>query len=272
MSGPLRLQSLALPVGDPAPVEQLYRWALQMKPAPDDEPAGVTALGWGREDRVRLLAAPAVDDPVEAVTLRMEARPLDGVVEWLTERGLEPVAAATAPEDVEAARAAWPGAGIEAIGDEAAANVTQVILEGPGPPRVELAFPLPKEILGPRNRVGPFYRRSADWSGLEVPGLLGVTTGAPDRAAAIGFLATLGIAGMGSGEGAPLGIGEHQWIVEEREPAGIYGFAIVVGVSRIRDLQRTLEHLGADHRHDGNRLLAADPAGRVVLVHGVRGA
>lgn len=267
----LRLQALTLPVSDPSPVAKVYRWALEMKPSADDEVEGRTVLGWGNEDRVALVDATEIDDAVEAVTLRMPAMPLAETATWLAERHLAPVAAVVAPEDASAANETWPDAAVAAAADETVFNRTVVSVEGPAEPRLDLLFPLPKEVLAPRNRMGPFTWRSRDWSGLEIPGLLGVTTGAPDPDAMRAFLDGLGIATMGDEPGTPLAVGDHQWILERREPAGIYGFAIVVRVERIKELARTLEHLEIEHRHERNRILVGDPAGRVVLVHGVHG-
>jgi hypothetical protein len=64
--------------------------------------------------------------------------------------------------------------------------------------------------------------------------------------------------------------GDHQIRVEEREPPGIYGAAFVVAASRLPDLVRTLERFEVQHRHDRNHLLAVDPAGRILVVNGVR--
>ena len=45
-----------------------------------------------------------------------------------------------------------------------------------------------------------------------------------------------------------------------------------IGVeARLGVLERTLTHVGVEHRLEGNRLLAADPEGRIVLIQGVRG-
>lgn len=271
MAGPLRLQSITLTAPDPSSVARFYRWVLQLKVAPERTEPDAHELGWGNEDRVRVVGSGPGDKPGEAVTLRMPAMPIEAVAEWCAERGIEPAAAIVSPADVEAARAGWPGVSLAVTDDEAARNLTHLVVRGPAGERVELVFPLPKEVLIPRRQMGPFYWRSRDWQGLEVPGLLGVTSGAPDLAAMRAFLVRLGIGPLDDdvGPGGPLGLGEHQWVVESRERPGITGFAVVVQARRINDLRRTLDRLKADYRHEGNRLLAADPAGRFVLVNGV---
>ncbi|HUP18772.1 MAG TPA: hypothetical protein VM778_02330 [Gemmatimonadota bacterium] len=270
MSAPLRLQALVLPVGEVPPVEKLYRWALGMKPAEEEG-----ALGWGSEDQVRLEAARAAraagaPEPEEAVVLRMPGMPLAEAAAWLAERDLVPVAAAVPPADEAAARDAWPGAAIERLESPELANRVIVSVRGPAPPRIDLFFPVPRETVVARGGMGPFLWRSGDKKGLEIPGLLGVTTGAPDPEAQRVFLTGLGLTEMEPG--GPLAIGDHQWLVEERDPPGIYGWAAAVSDAKVKDLARTMGHLGADYRLDGNRLVAADPAGRVILVHGVRSA
>ncbi|HUP19356.1 MAG TPA: hypothetical protein VM778_05310, partial [Gemmatimonadota bacterium] len=169
-----------------------------------------------------------------------------------------------------AAREAWPAAPIERIESDELANRVIVSIEGPAPPRVDLFFPVPRETVVARGGMGPFLWRSGDRKGLEIPGLLGVTTGAPEPAAQRDFLLRLGLREMEPG--GPLAVGDHQWVLEERDPPGIYGWAATVSDAKVKDLARTMGHLGADHRLDGNRLVAADPAGRVILVHGVRSA
>lgn len=275
MSAPLRIQALSLPVGDLAPVEKFCRWALGMKPAEGERPDFVAELGWGNEDRVRVVDASVAREargaePDEAVVLRLPAAPVGEVAAWLRERALAPEAAAVSPEDEDAARQAWPEADVAVVEEAAARNRLVVSVRGPSEPRVDLFFPLPAETVARRGLVGPFHWRSREWRGLEVPGLLGVTTGTPDTSAARDFLARLGAVEPEEGEG-PLAIGDHQWIVEERDPPGVYGYAVVVRAERVRDLARTMEHLGVDHRLEDHRLVAADPAGRIVLVHGVRG-
>lgn len=270
---PLRLQSMALPVRDLAAVARFYRWALQLKGAPEEDGAGAVGLAWGHEDRIRLLDLDAAPDAEAAVTLRMPAIEPAAAAEWCVERNLTPVAVAVAPHDAARAAELWPEVPVTEVADPAGQNVTTLSVRGPAGPRIDLGFPLPKELLTPRNQMGPFYWKSRDWSGLEIPGLLGVTTRVPDRAAFREFCAALGLAPMEPGdEAAPLLAGDHQWIVEEGEPAGLMGLAVVLSASRIPDFKRTLEHLEADHRLDGNRLLTVDPAGRVILLTGVRGA
>lgn len=272
MSEALRIQALTLPVGEIEPADKFCRWALEAKPAPDDGDGPVRRVGWGREDRIELVDAGALEEAEEAVTLRLAPHTLEGVAGWLAERGLSPERVATPPEDAGEAAERWPDALRETLEEETWGNRTVVSVRGPTAPRIDLFFPLPKEVLVTRSRVGPFAWRSKERGDLEVPGLLGVTTGAPDPAAWREFLATLGVVPPGEDRGGPLSVGDHQWIVEERDPGGIYGYAIVVPVAKVKDLARTMEHLEVDHRLDGARVLAADPAGRVVLVHGVRAA
>ena len=145
--------------------------------------------------------------------------------------------------------------------------------------RVDLHVPFPAATVVERGRHGPFYRRSKEWSGLENPGLLGVTLGAGDPRALSEFLGLLGVARMkvaegdaATGQDSPLLAGDHQLRLERREPPGIYGAAYVVAAARLPDLVRTLERFGAQHRLDRNHLLAVDPAGRILAVNGVRAA
>jgi hypothetical protein len=98
-----------------------------------------------------------------------------------------------------------------------------------------------------------------------------VTIGAADPAALVDFLGALEIRPMADGDpDAPLLAGDHQFRIERREPAGIYGAAFVVAAARLPDLVRTLERFGVQHRLDRNHLLAVDPAGRILAVNGVR--
>ncbi|MBW3661036.1 MAG: hypothetical protein KY397_05310 [Gemmatimonadetes bacterium] len=271
MSDALRLQALTLPVGELAPVDKFYRWALAMKPAEEAGDAA-RALGWGHEDRLRLVDAAADPDAEEGVTLRLSTRPLEGLVDWLAERGLSPASARVPPEDADAARAAWPGADVFVLDDDVEANRLLVSVRGPDEPRLDLFAPLPKETLVARKRMGPFTWKTKDWKGLEVPGLLGVELGSPEPGRLTDFLESVGLEpGPGEEPDAPLAAGDHQVRIAEREPAGIYGLAVVVGESRVKDIARTLETLEAEYRHEKNRILAADPAGRVLLVHGVHG-
>ncbi len=270
MSDVLRLQALTLPVGDLDAVDRFYRWALQAKSAADEEVPGARWLGWGREDRLRIVDGGAGSDAPEAVTLRLAARSWEELVTWCAEKELAPVEVRVPPADGGPAESAWPEARIVELEDQAEGNRRILVIRGPVEPRIELFVPIPKEELAPRRAMGPFYWKSADWRGLEVPGLLGVTTGAGEPLVLRDFLGALGIEPM-EGDGSPLALGDHQWIVERREPAGIYGFAIVVRDARIPDLVRTLDHLEAEYRHEKNRILTADPAGRLILIHGVVG-
>lgn len=274
MPAPVRLQALTLPVSDLAAVARFARWVLGLKAAPDDAAEGEAAgerLFWGHEDRIWFVDGEA-PGAAEALTLRMPAQSPADAAAWLEERGLAPATVRVGPKDADEAARLWPDAEVVAEADETAANRVVATIRAPGGLRVELFFPLPKEVLVPRNQMGPFTWRSGDRSDLEIPGLLGVTTGAPDPAALRAFAEKLGLAPMDAGdERAPLAVGDHQWIVEEREIGGIHGYAVVVRASRVKDLARTLEHLEAEHRLDGNRIAAIDPAGRLLVVHGVRG-
>lgn len=273
MSAPLRLQALVLPVGNVADVRKFCRWALDMKPA--DEAGDAPLLGWGREDRVELVDAPAAlaagaPEPEEAVVLRMPAMEFAAAVGWVGDRALTPVAARVPPADEPAARAAWPDARVERVEAEQMQNRVVLSVRGPVPPRIDLFFPLPREVVVARGHAGPFLWRSGVAGGLEIPGLLGLTTGAAEPETALGFLRELGLGEMEPG--GPLAVGDHQWIVEARDPPGIYGWAVATPVARVKDLARTMDRLGAAHRLDGSRLAAVDPAGRLVVVHGVRSA
>lgn len=268
MSPPLRILAVTLTVPDFAETDKFYRWVLAMKPPEEAAPEGARVLGWGKEDRIVLLDA-AVPGAEEAVTLRLPAMTVEGAAQWLTERELVPERAVVPPADEAAARATWPDAVIEVAIDPATHNRLLLSVRGPVEPRIDLHVALPPAVVAVRGSIGPFTWRSEDRSELEIPGLLGVTTGAPDPAGARAFLARLGIEPI-EGEDGPLGVGDHQWIVEERPAAGIYGVAAVIQAARIMDLVRTFEKLGARHRHDGNRLLAIDPAGRLLLVHGIK--
>jgi len=270
LAAPLRLQSITLTAAEPAAAARFYRWVLQLKTAPEPPTPEVLALGWGKEDRV-CVAGNEESGVEEAVQLRMSALSIAAVGEWCGTRAITPGAVAVSPVDSEPARATWPSTPVSVISDEAAMNCTQLVVRAPEGLRIDLVFPLPVETLVARGQVGPFYRRNQDWHGLEIPGLLGVTTGGPEPAALRGFLARLGVGLLESGDRAagPLGIGDHQWIVDERGPAGIRGFAVVVSAKRVNDLKRTLDHLGTDYRQSGSRLLTVDPTGRFILVSGV---
>ncbi len=268
MPAPLRILGVTLPVPDLAAAEKFYRWVLATKTAEEAMPAGVNALGWGKEDRIVLVDA-ASETAEEAVTLRLPAMTIEDAVKWLAERELAPARAIVPPADEAAARAAWPDASVEIATDPAMHNRLLLSVQGPVEPRIDFHVALPPSVVAGRGSIGPFHWRSEDRGDLEIPGILGVTSGAPDTAAARAFLARIGIRPI-EGNGGPLGVGDHQWIVEEREAAGLYGVAVVIQAPRILDLVRTLERLGARYRHDGNRILAVDPAGRLLLVHGIK--
>jgi catechol 2,3-dioxygenase-like lactoylglutathione lyase family enzyme len=276
----LRFQAVTLPVPDLPAAEKFYRWVLAMKASAEDPVAGAASLGWGKEDRLRLVDA-AAPDAREAIELRMEAATAEETARWLNGGPLVPARLVAAAGDEVGIRALWPGVPLEVDEDPAGSNRFVVSLDAPADVRVDLHVPLPAAVVVERGRHGPFYRRSKDWSGLENPGLLGVTLGAADPGELILFLEHLGIARMaesgasfdedGSAPGdLPLLAGDHQIRIEEREPAGIYGAACVVAAGRLPDLVRTLERFGVPHRHERNHLLAVDPAGRVLAVNGVR--
>lgn len=240
MAGVLRLQAVTLPVPELARVEKFYRWVLAMKAVASETTAQKRPLAWDGEDRIVLVDAGA-SGAEEAVTLRLPPMPPEGLAAWLDERALGSEAAGGTPSD----------------------GLT-VTLRGPVEPRIDLVAPLADEGL----RSGSARTGGA----LEIPGLLGVTTGVADPAEARSFLARLGIEPLDPEvPDGPLRIGDQQWILERREPRGIYGLAVVIAASRVIDLARTLEKLGADFRHDGHRIVALDPAGRVLLVHGLKG-
>ena len=276
----LRLQSVTLPVPDLAAAEKFYRWVLAMKASAEDPVEGTASLGWGKEDRLRLVDA-AGPDAREAIELRMEATTPQETAAWLDERALVPARVVAAAGDEAEIGVLWRGAPLEVDADPAGSNRFVVSLDAPADVRVDLHVPLPAAVVVERGRHGPFYRRSKDWSGLENPGLLGVTLGAADRVELISYLERLGISRMADrdagfdqpnaiGADLPLLAGDHQIRVEEREPAGIYGAACVVAAGRLPDLVRTLERFEVRHRHERNHLLAVDPAGRILAVNGVR--
>ena len=272
MPAALRVQGITLPVPDLAAAEKFYRWVLAMKEAAEEADPGEAALGWGKEDRVRLLDASAAPDAREAISLRMEAIDPPAMAGRLAEVGLAPSRVVAFEGDVAEMRVTWPDAEILGDPDPADSNRYVLSLESPADVRVDLHVPLPSTALVARGRHGPFSRKTRDWTGLENPGLLGVTIGAADPAALSAFLARLDIGAMGDPDDpdAPVLAGDHQLRIEQREPAGIYGAAFVVAASRLPDLVRTLERFGVQHRLDRNHLLAVDPAGRILAVNGVR--
>lgn len=270
MPAALRLQGITLPVPDLAAAEKFYRWVLAMKAAEGSDP-GEVALGWGKEDRVRLVDA-AAPGAREAIELRTEACDPPALADRLAGMDLAPVRVLIFEEDRREAEAAWPEAEILGDPDPEGANRFVVSLESPAAVRIDLHVPLPAATVVARGRHGPFHRRSKDWSGLENPGVLGVTLGAADPPALASFLSLLGIGILEDGDDPepPLLVGDHQVRIEERDPPGIYGAAFVVTASRLPDLVRTIERFGVQHRLDRNHLLAVDPAGRILAVNGVR--
>ncbi|HJU86481.1 MAG TPA: VOC family protein [Gemmatimonadota bacterium] len=272
MPAALRLQGMTLPVPVLAAAEKFYRWVLAMKEAAEESEPGEAVLGWGREDRVRLVDPTAIPGARESISLRVEGLDPPEMASWLADRGLVPRRVEAFPEDVAELRDAWPDAEVSVDPDPADSNRYVLSLESPADVRVDLHVPIPSTAVVARGRHGPFYRRTKDWRGLENPGILGVTLGATDPAALADFLGALEIRGMAdaSDPDAPLLAGDHQFRIERREPAGIYGAAFVVAAARLPDLVRTLERFGVQHRLDRNHLLAVDPAGRILAVNGVR--
>ena len=271
MPAALRLQGITLPVPDLVEAEKFYRWVLAMKEAAEESDSGEAALGWGKEDRVRLLDASASAGARETISFRMEAIDPPAMAGRLAKKGLAPSRVVAFEGDLEEMRVTWPDAEVVSDPDPADSNRYVLSLESPAEVRVDLHVPLPAAAVVARGRHGPFYRRTKDWRGLENPGLLGATIGAADPPVLADFLAALDIGRMESGDGeVPFLAGDHQIRIEEREPAGIYGVAFVVAASRLPDLVRTLERFGVQHRLDRNHLLAVDPAGRILAVNGVR--
>lgn len=274
----LRLQGITLPVPDLAVAERFYRWVLAMKGSADEPGAGVVSLAWGKEDRLRLVAASDLHAR-EAIELRMESAAPADLAAWLAERGLEPSRVLASAGDEDELGEIWPAAGVETDPDPAGGNRFVVSLESPIEVRIDLHVPLPTARVVERRRHGPFYRRGKDWSGLENPGLLGVTLGAMDEVAVARLLEALGLERMTDPDAPidrrstgdePLLAGDHQVRLETRDPPGVYGFACVVAAARLPDLVRTLERFGSQHRFERNHLLAIDPAGRILAVNGVR--
>lgn len=269
MPSALRLQAVTLPVPDLATAEKFYRWVLAMKESAEEPVAGKTSLGWGKEDRVRLVDAGGAGVR-ESIELRMEARDPAEMAIWLAHRELVPTSVLSYADDQDEMRTTWPDAEVQVDPDSAGSNRFLVSVEAPADVRVDLHVPLPSATVVDRGRHGPFYRRIKDWRGLENPGLLGVTLGAADIGALAGFFEALGVMRMEEKDDDPLLAGDHQIRIEERDPPGIYGAAYVVAAPRLPDVVRTLERFGAQHRHHRNHLLTVDPAGRIVAVNGVR--
>lgn len=270
MPAALRLQGITLPVPDLAAAEKFYRWVLAMKAVAEEPVAGEATLGWGKEDRVRLVDATAAPEAREALSLRMEALDPSAMAAWLAERGIAPKRVTAFEADLAEMRDTWPGAEVAVDGDPADANRYVLSLETSADVRLDLHVPLPSATVVAKGRHGPFYRRTRSWQGLENPGLLGATIGTADPPALTDLLSSLGVGGDSRDPDGPLLAGDHQIRIERRMPAGIYAGAFVVAASRLPDLVRTLERFGAQNRLDRNHLLAVDPAGRVLAVNGVR--
>jgi hypothetical protein len=272
MAAPLRLQAVTLPVPDLEGADPFYRWTFRLEPAPEPAPPGALVLGWGREDRVRLVT-PAGPE-TESLSLRMPAMSLEDAVAWCRECRLEPLAVAGPGPDAEAAARLLPEAAVETVENPRLSNHFRLAARGWADLRLDLAFFLPRSVLELRGSNGPFLWRSEDWQGLETPGLLGVTLGGPNAEEGRNFWRRIGASPLDgeAGEAGPLRVGDHQIILEERERAGVVGLAMLVGAAKLAEVTRTLAHLHVEFRQAGNRLLARDPAGRVVLVQGVRAA
>jgi hypothetical protein len=272
MAAPLRLQAVAIPVPDLAAADPFYRWTFRLEPAAEAAPAGTLVLGWGKEDRMRLVAPGGHD--AEGVWLRMPAMAFEDALAWCRERALEPLAMAGPRPDAEAAASLLPNAAIEVVEDPRLLNQLRLAVAGWADLRLELVFFLPKSLLELRGQRGPFLWR-ADWQGLETPGLLGVTLSGPNVGSGRSFWRRIGARPLdeeAEGDSGPLRVGDHQIILEERERPGVVGFALLVREAKLGEVTRTLTHLHVEFRQAGNRLLARDPAGRAVLVQGVRAA
>jgi len=252
MPAALRLQGMTLPVPDLAAAEKFYRWVLAMKETAEESGPGEAALGWGKEDRVRLVAATGISGAREAISLRMEALDPPAMASWLEDRDLAPSRVEAFEGDVAEMRDTWPDAEVTAEPDPADSNRYVLSLESPADVRVDLHVPLPTASVVDRGRHGPFYRRTKDWRGLENPGILGVTIGAADPAALVDFLGALEIRPMADGDpDAPLLAGDHQFRIERREPAGIYGAAFVVAAAQVRVPDQYEDGEVARHRDAG---------------------
>jgi hypothetical protein len=273
MAAPLRLQAVTLQVPDLAAADPFYRWTFRLEPAPEPMPSGVLVLGWGREDRVRLVTPDG--PPPASLSLRMPAMAPEDAVGWCRERELEIRGAWSPVADAALLRRLLPGTAVEGNEHPRLLNHFRLIVQGWADLPLELVFFLPKQVLELRGLRGPFLWRSEEWQGLETPGLLGVTLSGPDLASGRELLRRIGatpLDGEGGGDTGPLRIGDHQVILEERESSGVVGLAMLVGEGKLGEVTRTLSHLKVEFRQAGNRLLARDPSGRVVLVQGVRAA
>lgn len=273
MTGALRLQGVTLPVPDLEEAERFYRWSFRLEPGGEPVSADVRLLGWGGgEDRVRLVETGGSRRAEEALTLRMPAMSCAEAVRWCMDRGLEPVELTVSPSESESAHELLPEVPLQTFQEPQAQNLSQITVRGWAGQRVELVFPLPGEVLARRKQLERFWWRSGDWSGLETPGLLGVTLAGPDRAAGLRFCEGLGITPLDADEAGagPLRVGDHQLILEEAASAAITSLAFLLSQAKLGEVARTLKHLGAEFRELGNRVIARDPAGRIVLAQGVR--
>src|SRR5688500_17470458 len=155
MPAALRLQGITLPVPDLAAAEKFYRWVLAMKEAAEEPGPGEAALGWGKEDRVRLVDASAVPGAREALSLRMEAQEPSAMAGWLAARGLSPRWVVAFEGDVAQMRDMWPDAEVANEPDPADSNRYVLSLESPADVRFDLHVPLPPAAVVARGRHGP---------------------------------------------------------------------------------------------------------------------
>jgi hypothetical protein len=262
MDAPLRLHAVVLPAADFGRAEKFYRWVLAMKPHAGDVTPG-SALGWERQDRIFLVDAGA-PGAEEALLLDLPPKTVEDAAGWLTERSLVPERVAIPAAHEETIHDLWPDLPVELATGREVRNRLRIALRGAGLPRIDLRVPLLAEGAPADASVGS--------GALEVPGLLGVTTAVADGVEARAYLERLGIEPLDPevAEG-PLRVGDQQWIVEEHQAEGLTSVAVVVQAARIQDLVRTLAKLEVEFRHDGNRILARDPAGRILVVHGIKG-
>jgi hypothetical protein len=269
MPSPLRLQGIVLPVPDLGAAEPYYRWTFRLEPAPEPASSEELALGWGREDRLRLARA---GPEAESITLRMPAMSLDDAVAWCAERELELLAFAGPHPDADVVKTLLPGAIIEVVDDPRQLNLVRLAVRGWAGLRLELAFFIPKPLLERRGQPGPFLWRSEDWQGLETPGLLGVTLGGPDVDAGRRFWERIGARPLEGDPGrpGPLRVGDHQIILVEHDQPGVRGVALLVREAKLGEVTRTLAHLKVEFRQADDRVLARDPGGRAVFIQAVR--
>lgn len=266
----LKIGSVTLRVGDLEAAERLYRWSFRLEPV--GHPVGdAVTLGWpGGEDRIHLLGGGADPAHGDAFSLWMAAAAPVEALEAVRAHALS-VATMATPAAQETADGGHGGdAGREPSDGSEASDVTVITVGAPGGTPVALVFPSPPGGPGD-SRAGP---RRGDARGLETPGILGVTWGVPAPDAARAFLTDLGATPIepGGGPDVPLRVGDQQVVIEDRATPAVYGLALVVPAESLPEVRRTLEHLHVELRAAGTRLLARDPGGRILIVHGVRAA